>query len=239
MLKQIVYIALISFVFQAARAQKQASIWYFGEHAGLDFSSGAPIPLLDGQLNTNEGVASIADADGNLLFYTDGSKVFNKNHEVMLNGSGLLGDYTSSQSAVIVPKPASANMYYIFTVAPEGSPNGFCYSEVNMELEAGFGAVTANKNIPLLGQCTEQVTAVLHANAMDIWVITHGFGNNAFHAYLVSAAGVNEDPVTSNEGVAFPTTLAGAVGCMKASPQGDKIAISNHAGSVQLLDFDP
>ena len=28
-------------------AQPQAAIWYFGENAGLDFRSGAPVPLTD------------------------------------------------------------------------------------------------------------------------------------------------------------------------------------------------
>ncbi|WP_168196962.1 hypothetical protein [Flavobacterium alkalisoli] len=44
-----------SFFFnQAIYAQKEANIWYFGQHAGLDFNSGIPVPLLDGQINTNE-----------------------------------------------------------------------------------------------------------------------------------------------------------------------------------------
>ena len=61
-------------------SQKQANIWYFGKNAGLDFNSGTAIPLTDGAMNTWEGCASIADPNGNLLFYTDGITVWNKNH---------------------------------------------------------------------------------------------------------------------------------------------------------------
>ena len=39
---------------------KEGNIWYFGYGAGLDFNSGSPVPLLDGQLYTLEGCASIA-----------------------------------------------------------------------------------------------------------------------------------------------------------------------------------
>ena len=64
-------------------SQKEANIWYFGENAGLDFNSGTPVALTDGQLNTGEGCASISDSSGNLLFYTDGVTVYNKNHANM------------------------------------------------------------------------------------------------------------------------------------------------------------
>lgn len=219
-------------------AQKEANIWYFGQNAGLDFNSGTPVPLLNGALNTNEGVASIADADGNLLFYTDGLWVYNKDHALMANGSNLAGNSSSSQSAIIVPRPMSDTVYYIFTVTLKGWAGGLNYSEVDMALEGGLGAVTANKNIPLLGNCTEQITAVLHANGTDIWVITHGYGNNAFHAYLVTAAGVAAAGVTSNSGLVFPATPEGTVGCMKASPQGTKIATCTFASGAQVLDLD-
>ena len=53
-------------------AQKQGNIWYFGRLAGVSFNSGAPVALTDGVINQNEGCASIADANGQLLFYTDG-----------------------------------------------------------------------------------------------------------------------------------------------------------------------
>jgi urease alpha subunit len=98
-------------------AQKEANIWYFGANAGLDFNSGTPVALLDGALDTIEGCATISDTDGNLLFYTDGITVFNKNHTIMLNGMGLNGDTSTTQSALIVPKPNDENTYYIFTVA--------------------------------------------------------------------------------------------------------------------------
>ena len=95
-------------------AQKQANIWYFGSNAGLDFNNGNPTALTDGSMFTQEGCASIADENGNLLFYTDGLKAWNKNHQSMPNGTGLLGNYSSTQSAIIVPKPNSNKIYYIF-----------------------------------------------------------------------------------------------------------------------------
>ena len=106
-------VLLLCFVFvHLAYSQKEANIWYFGENAGLDFSAGEPIAITDGQLNTKEGCASIADENGSLLFYTDGNKVYNKNHVLMSNGSGLHGNSSSTQSAIVVPKPNSNSKYY-------------------------------------------------------------------------------------------------------------------------------
>tara|TARA_B110000858_G_C17785847_1_gene467253 strand:- start:1544 stop:1972 length:429 start_codon:yes stop_codon:yes gene_type:complete len=122
-------------------AQKEGNIWYFGENAGLDFNNGSPVALTDGMLNTSEGCASICDANGNLLFYTDGMLVYNKNHGIMPNGTGLLGHSSSTQSAIIVKKPMSNNLYYIFTVDDIFNTNGgaVTYSIVDMSLDGGLG----------------------------------------------------------------------------------------------------
>ena len=67
-------------------SQKQANWWYFGQNAGMSFAGGPPVVVTNGQINTFEGVASISDVAGNLLFYTDGTFVYNKNHIQMPNG---------------------------------------------------------------------------------------------------------------------------------------------------------
>lgn len=240
MSKQLFCIFFLLFVLHGIHAQKEANIWYFGRNAGIDFNTGDPIPLLDGQVNTNEGVASISDFDGSLLFYTDGVQVYNKSHLPMQNGSGLMGDQSTTQSSIIIPKPLSSTIYYIFTLTMEGSSPGLRYSEVDMDLDGGLGTVTQNKNMPLITPCTEQLTAIKHANGTDIWVITHGYANNAFHSYLVTPNGVNGTAITTNSGsVLVPgPTNGGTLGCMKISPQGTKLGICNYLSGIQVFDFD-
>jgi hypothetical protein len=96
-------------------SQKEANFWYFGENTGLDFSTNPP-NIKRGSLSTDEGSASISNSDGILQFYTDGSTVFDRTGAIMDNGTGLLGDSSSAQSAIIVPKPLDSNIYYVFTV---------------------------------------------------------------------------------------------------------------------------
>jgi hypothetical protein len=57
-------------------SQNQNKKWFFGALAGLDFMT-TPPTILTGGMNTIEGCASIADAAGNTLFYTDGANVYN------------------------------------------------------------------------------------------------------------------------------------------------------------------
>ena len=73
------FISLFFLLSAPTFAQKEAAIWYFGEYAGLDFNSGSPVALTNGQLSTDEGCTTISDKNGNLLFYTDGKVVYNKN----------------------------------------------------------------------------------------------------------------------------------------------------------------
>ena len=105
-------VLFLIFVFHPnhSSAQNQTDNWYFGNKAGLNFSTCTPTILTDGQVNTDEGVATISDANGNLLFYTDGVTVWNKQHLIMVNGTGLAGHPSSTQSAVIVPRLHGADM---------------------------------------------------------------------------------------------------------------------------------
>ena len=90
--------------------QLESNNWYFGNFAGVTFSNGSPVALTNGALITTEGVATISDGAGNLLLYTDGVTVYNRNHVTMTNGTGLFGDASSTQSAIIVKQPGNTNI---------------------------------------------------------------------------------------------------------------------------------
>src|SRR6185295_20403036 len=90
-------------------AQKEANIWYFGQQAGVDFNSGVPVALTNcsSSFNAFEGVGTLSDENGNLLFYTDGNTVFNANHVAMSNGTGLFSNSSSTQTGLSVRQPGS------------------------------------------------------------------------------------------------------------------------------------
>ena len=171
-------------------AQNESNFWYFGSSAALDFSGANPVAVAGSAMSTSEGCASISDkASGQLLFYTDGLTIYNRNNIQMPNGSGLLGDGSSTQSAIIVPNPVSSNLFYVFTVAAQAA-GGLTYSVVDMTLQGGLGDVNGTKNVQLIDTTTEKVTAVMHCNGHDIWVIAHKYSSNAYYSYLITNAGI-------------------------------------------------
>ena len=215
-------------------------MWYFGDHAGIDFNSGAPVALTNGMINQFEGSSTICDGNGNLLFYTDGIIVWDRNHNQMPNGYSLQGGYSSTQSALIVSYPGNSQLYYIFTVQEQSTTYNFNYSIVDMSLNNNNGDVSM-KNIFLISPVCEKLTAVKHSNNSDIWVMVHGINNNNFYCYKITSAGILTTPVTSSIGpvIHSAATNYDLIGCMKFSPDGSKIAYAAFSSDyVDLFDFN-
>lgn len=252
MIKKSVIFAILYCVNYYLFAQKEASNWYFGDNAGIHFNADSSITeLTNGQLSTIEGCSSISDVNGNLLFYTDGITVWNKLHQPMPNANGtlnkgLFGDPSSTQSAIVAPKPNDPNIYYIFTndtssTTDEDPDQGFNYSIVDMTLNGGLGDITL-KNINLLEDSSEKITAVVKdCMSQDVWVITYASVNGepenfftTFHAYLITNSGVNKNPVSST----FTTEAKDPRGYLKLSPDGTKLISANAASGLYLYNFD-
>jgi gliding motility-associated-like protein len=232
----------------ASFAQKQANHWYFGRRAGINFNTGTAEAITDGAITTREGCATLSDANtGDLLFYTDGVKIYNRAHLVMPNGSGLSGHYSSTQSAIIVPNPGDAQKYYVITAGIIGGA-GLSWSEVNMSLDGGRGdVVSSTKNTLLLANNTEKLVAVRHQNGADFWIIAHEANNAKFYVYLITAAGIST-PTTYQVGLAL-TNSSDETGYLKASPSAYSPdtkpgmyrlanAINGTAQKVEIFDFN-
>ena len=246
-MKKIASIVLLGLLFPCLIfAQGETSNWLFGNEAGIRFNNDGSLSNIDkSKLNTIEGCATISDTFGNLLFYTDGITVYNSKHETMLNGEDLFGDPSSTQSALIVPKPEDPELFYIFTVdtSPfaEDPDYGLNYSVVDMTQDDGLGAVTL-KNVNLLQDCSEKITAVIkNCFEQSIWVVTLAPQNgidgvlNTFYAYEVNAAGVGSSPVKST----FPELqVEDPRGYLKFSPDAKSLAIANFTDGLFLYDFD-
>lgn len=226
------------------------STWYFGHNAGLTWKdlqpNGDPSPLFDGQINTMEAVATISDSYGNLLFYTDGSTVFNREHLPMGNSlasslGGKLKGHFSSSTIAVVPNPIYSNIYYIFTVAAQLNSDGLCYSKLDMNLDNGLGDIDlSEKNISIFSPTTEKVLAIKHENNIDIWIITHPWNTNQFYSYLITGNGVNlTNPVISTVGSIHTGPNSNTIGLLRSSNSGTKIACSIFDYSlIEYFDFD-
>ena len=91
--------------------------------------------LITDSLNTNEGCATISDDARRSIVLHRWNQYLEQNHiRYAKRYLVYYGDSSSTQSAIIVPKPNDPNIYYVFTVdnAIDGSNFGLNYSEVNI-----------------------------------------------------------------------------------------------------------
>lgn len=222
----------------------QANNWYFGIKAGLSFNTNPPTVLSNGGLDTREGCATISDATGNLLFYSDGQSIWDKNHQIMPNGSGLLGCFSSAQSGVIVPHPKFSSQYYVFTndCSENNLINGFRYNLVDMSLNGGLGDVVAGeKNVLLSSNSKERLTAIKHCNGRWYWILIHEADNNTFLEFLVDDTGINTTPIPQQVG-----SLMSSLCYLRASVSGTRLCNALKNGNLntkapaacELYDFN-
>src|SRR5690606_14148719 len=105
---------------------QRANIWYFGQNAGIDFNEQPAVPIT-GPLDTPEGCSVICDRNGDVIFSTDGVRVYDKNDveitTTLVGGvptpipipPGIGGEQGSTQAALILPVLDDETLYYIFT----------------------------------------------------------------------------------------------------------------------------
>ena len=215
----------------SVNANKSFYNWYFGENAGINFNpikTGGTAQSISGNVNTMEGVSTMSNKNGDLLFYSDGLTVFTSGNTEMQNGTGLFGSSSSTQTCLIVPRP-STNKYFVFTTSIE---NGLRYSVVDMDLQNGEGQVTTKNNTLLLA--TEKVAATKHSNGIDYWVASHSTGTTTYSVRKIYAEGISS-PVITNIGSTHNT----AIGYLKFSPNSQKLACAIYDEDIiDIFDFD-
>jgi len=236
--KLLLFVFLSAFCFPAM-SQHEADKWFFGTLAGLDFSSGSPV-VISSNLSAAEGCATISNSAGKLLFYTEGLSVYDSTHTVMPNGSGIMGDVSSSQTALIVPSPVGNSQYYLFTTDADGGPDGFRYSIVDMNLGTHGDVLTTAKNVMVVDDSVcEKIAAVKASSGNGYWIVIHKWGNDEFLAYHLTTAGLLP-PVVSHAGSVHSTsTFQNTYGQMKFNNCGTKLALAmGYQNTAELFDFD-
>ncbi len=242
-------VRLIIFIFlitKASQAQFSGLNWAFGHQAAMNFSGGTPIPDSSAVISRGSS-ASITDSANQLLFYcaydtavlwanAKGIKIYNRNHQVMPGGSNM-GAGGWYQEIVILPKPDSANIFYVFYIGVTDY-YGLYYARVDMSLNGGLGAVV-QKDIPLqYFNMVDCLTAIKHGNGRDWWLIFRrssfpSGANNEFYIYMISTSGISS-LIMQNVGSLNATNG----GRLTFSSNGNKMLFCNFMNLIELYDFD-
>jgi PKD repeat protein len=237
--------------------------WYFGVMGGMDFSAGAPV--YDNAAFTHgnsffEACAVQSNTQGNLLFYTNGSSIWDANHADINIGNFIKSDPDAHRGVVIVPNPVNANQYYLFTKdnGAYGDPamtytvpgtDGFRYSIV--QINAGLASMTSNWNVPIAPPATlgyqlstdgamigaEGVTAVKSCNGY--WILTTGRKGSQ---YFITIFSLTASGLTFHSQILSPFNTNQQA--LEVSRDGTRVAIaSGTAGSLEtsglaVFNFD-
>lgn len=230
-------------------AQREADNWLFGFGEWLNFSTGQPVDSTLSSIGTFYGTTSLSDSLGNLLFYSDGRVLINRNHDTMANGHGLLAGWTCPNPCIAFPKPGDLGKYYLFTVGGgQGTVRyGAEYSIIDMSLDNGFGdIIPGQKNIPLLAADStfETIAAIKHGSRDAYWVILRNHRSpNKILSFLVDQSGVNQSPIVS-PAILYFTPGEVQTELVKVSADGKYLAYvsrnlrTGHEGMVELYNFN-
>lgn len=245
---------------QAAAQQGVNNLWMGGYvDAGIDTALGGVdlnfitgnriISTVDRGIDFGRTSANITDSVGNLLFSTNGAYIANDTGDTLLNGAGLNPSWYTSQypeglhipqACLILPKPGSPGVYYLFhgTVddPPTTSALHLYLTTIDMSLDGGLGGVVS-KNAVVIADTLNvgKITAVRHANGRDWWVFCHKLNSDTYYRLLVTPQGVGI-PAVQHIGI-VRVADAGQV-CF--SPDGSRFAYyyPGLPQGLEVFDFD-
>jgi hypothetical protein len=226
-------------------AQRDA-YWHFGDSVVLRWDTSGPVVQPKSAMAAWEPSASISDTAGNLLFYTNGNRIWNRNDQPMPNGDSVIPApdydpfYSNTQGTLILPFPDHPNQYYVFYLGYRLSRIEFLYSVIDMDLDGGLGDVIPGRKGVVVDASgySEKMTAVRHGNGRDWWVIVFRNWNydlnqadSSYYYYLLTPGGLQLSHVQS-------IGLSGLNrGEMVISEDGERIGMAG-VGGVQVYGFD-
>ncbi len=199
--------------------------WYFGNSINairFNRATNKPFTVTDKAIPFGTGGSAVATdpSTADLLFYTDGSNVYNAFDLIMPTGAGLLGNTSANQPAVICPVPGDSTKFFIFTNTANYTTGGsIAVSLVDMMSFGGavfpeppLGDVTTPKNVAVAGLAnrSEGMTIIPHANGTDYWLITHQNGSPDYSATLINKASFTSGTfvTTTSSGLGLPISVA-------------------------------
>jgi len=191
---------LLIFFLQNVYSQeyKRANIWYFGEEAGIDFNSGQATAIYNGQVHFGgiwRGTSVMCDTNGELLFYTQGDRIWNRNHEF------IDPTFLPAYDVISFPIPGSDMKYYVFGTPGYNPPQSLgksYYAIVDMSMNSGLGGISDTVKLDAAWDAGHKLTAVKHKNKKDVWVIYRKLSQLKYASFLVNKDSVCSEPILSD-----------------------------------------
>ncbi|MDQ3051824.1 MAG: T9SS type A sorting domain-containing protein [Bacteroidota bacterium] len=245
-MKTIILFLSLLITFQFTHAQKRGAVWCFGDSALVDFSDILNISTGHSTVKSRGTCVSISDTSGQLVLYAFTRAGVNGNSASVINNQDLQIQFGDSivgegwyHELVIIPNSGNDSSYVLFSVGVTGSSEmGFFYSIIDMSANGGLGEVI-QKNVQLENfTAVDCLSAIKHGNGRDWWVIVRksdypSGSNNDFYLYLVSPAGIINQPIQS-----IGSQNSTNSGRLSFNSSGNRMCFINYKGLIELNDFD-
>ena len=254
----------------SAYCQKMDYTWLLGYEPGGGFDPDSNIGF--SHIQFDEGIpqsyylngsgsmlltnASISHPEtGELLAYTDGCRIFNRQFEQMINGDSInfgktwsqyctnffgVTYYPSINTALFLPRPGHPDEVYLIHAKDTITKQSTYWMDKIYASTISFktfpnGFVKKKNKLIFTGQIKEcEMHAVKHANGMDWWLFFPQYQTNSYFKFLVQA-----DTVLLFDTQAIgPIVPFGGGTVLKFSPDGTKLARFSREQGILLWDFD-
>jgi PKD repeat protein len=217
----------------------------------IDFNQAPPLLYReDRNPNINATVASYCDEFGQMIYYTNGIKILNSNHEVVPNGNNLNTGYYAidnsytgyrvPNSEFFVPKPGHPDSLILLHISIGDDDlvgiSGKTLHHTTLTLNNDTSGVVASKNVPLLEEVSlGSISAVKHANGRDWWVIGATDSKNNYFRLLIAPEGISLIEEFDLE-PDFPFLYVSSY--FAFSPDGSKMIRYYVTNGAYIYDFD-
>lgn len=218
----------------------------------MDFNF-SPTKVFKENLKMNFQISrgTFSDSLGNLLFYTNGIRIFNKNRQLMEGGDTINPGqvwnnsqeygYVTTYPMPALPLPGADNIYCLFhsNVQNGGSvvfsyTRYLYYSIIDMKANNGLGKVLAKNQVLMEGDIMWPAF-VKHGNGRDWWIMGMQRADTKHYLYLLSPEGLT-GPYIQDIGPPFvPTEYASE---SLFSEDGRYFLRHDAKTALRLYDFD-
>jgi len=264
-MKKIVFVFLM-LISSVCIAQHRTDYWLLGYDNNPDPILNRPTFLYSGgimdtlchepfRMNFLAAYAFICDTMGQVLFYSNGQWVANRNNDTLLNSELFNpGNATNLypdkglpifQSLIILPMPDSVNKYYLFhessdiiTVGGNTGPLSLKlkYSIIDMNKDSSRGEMIVKGAVLLNDTLVKgKITACKHANGKDWWLITHQYGTDKYIKFLVTSDSIYGPFI---QHIGQTTTYDYGTAYSAFSPDGEWYVSVTFDGKIDIMRFN-
>lgn len=222
--------------------------WQLGE-VDLDFSTNpAMVNIVPSAVN-EQGYATVSDDNGDLLFYTDGEQIWNKNHNLIDNNFNYL-EYVIRQPVVIIPYPNNDKKYYVFATSWDALLCTGCnkrfsdYKYITLDFtnnplgEVIYPSTTIYSSTDCqtsgnLLVCSNPTNGYYESGSMTVvyneignfyWLLVKEIEEKKLLAFKIDSNGISSNPVVSTFSSNFNIGDKYDASIIKVSPDNNKLA---------------